>query len=664
MVSMAATINACCAIIVASIVLLSAATGRRLPRLRRRLKGLKSYLDPNTVELRASVAVRDVGVEFVSTGSVDPAAAASVLNGVPAEEGGYDNAHEREDLHEREEIEQEPPSQYPIPDEINEPLSNLFGRQNPPSPLPPYSLPDVARTVPRFHDNLALLVYDPRDDKFGMHYSDSMRWTSGCKKLKTSFQMLANSLRLMFPERFDPAGQDGEGVGAVPELVISVASGDYPQLNWNQCMRDGRDDCFEGEGSLSPVLQFGSVFRAPVIPTTTLAMPMPQWNHLHCFHYWTMHRQICGYYLPRSPENREGLVFGEYLGLAYDDLIPQVVWRGTDFSYLHKLLPDLRRPDFREDVAGKVGASSSSSSRVNSSTRSAAVDAMRVIYDELIPRWRGVVLTAEAERDAERINNSLERKAKTTKLRTEQKRVRGGMVLPWCNIKFAGTMHMGKNTPAAEVEYYQKFAEYGIPAAGEAMNLETLGTYKYHIDLGGGGGTTWSGTLEKLGLPGLLFHHVTPTMDYLHELLTPWVHYVPVEADLSDLREKYEWAEAHPSLARRISQAATALAMSLGTPEGFEAMHRRFYEEPLRRVVEAYVPSGRQGGREDGGGDAGDDGIDWREALLGLGGGRMTPIMQCGGYYHHDCEHLVPDEWLKSKRRTGKDWKEDEEDGR
>jgi hypothetical protein len=271
MASMAATINACCAIIVASIVLLSAATGRRLPRLRRRLKGLKSYLDPNTVELRASVAVRDVGVELVSTGSADPAAAASVLNGVPAEEGGYDNAHERDDLHEREEIEQEPPSQYPIPDEIDEPLSNLFGRQNPPSPLPPYSLPDVARTVPRFHDTLALLVYDPRDDKFGMHYSDSMRWGWGGKRLKTSFQVLANSLRLMFPERFDPAGRDGEGVGAVPELVISVASGDYPQLNWNQCMRDGRYDCFEGEGSLSPVLQFSSVFRAPVLPTATLA---------------------------------------------------------------------------------------------------------------------------------------------------------------------------------------------------------------------------------------------------------------------------------------------------------------------------------------------------------------------------------------------------------
>ena len=32
-------------------------------------------------------------------------------------------------------------------------------------------------------------------------------------------------------------------------------------------------------------------------------------------------------------------------GLEYDDLVPQVIWRGTDFSYLHKLDPCLRASD-------------------------------------------------------------------------------------------------------------------------------------------------------------------------------------------------------------------------------------------------------------------------------------------------------------------------------
>ena len=84
------------------------------------------------------------------------------------------------------------------------------------------------------------------------------------------------------------------------------------------------------------------------------------------------------------------------------------------------------------------------------------------------------------------------------------------------------------------------------------MDLETLATYKYQIDIGGGGGTTWSGTLEKLAMPGVLFHHVTPTKDYFHDLLVPYVHYIPVKDDLSDLREKYEWPRAGRHGVRRI----------------------------------------------------------------------------------------------------------------
>lgn len=554
---------------------------------------------------------------------------------------------------------------WQLPPEIDTPLAKLLFRpQDMPSPLPPYTMADVLRTVPRYHSNVAILVYDPKTDKFVIHYSTKMRWTAGCHKLITSMQMLVNSIRLMFPDRFDPSKVGNGDIGVVPELAMAVSSGDYPALRWNQCLRDERTDCdaIDGhghivEGSLAPILHFGSVFQMPLLPTITLAMPMPQMNHLHCFHYWTLHRQICNFYLPRSPSNPNGLVFGDTLGLEWDDLTPQVVWRGTDFSYLQKLLPGLRRPDFDSDIASSVKVvmvdGAGHDARLDTSTRHAAVNAMRSIYNELIPRWKGVVWTAEAERDADRVNNSVKRKVNTIKLQKERARIkRQDTVLPWCNIKFAGTMHTGKNTPASEVECYRRFVEYGIPVAGESMTLETLGTFKYQIDIGGGGGTTWSGTLEKLALPGVLFHHVTPTKDYLHDLLLPWVHYIPVVADLSDLRERYEWAESHPHHARRISEAATALVASFRTSEGFEALHRRFYEEPLRQVVEAYVPLGgrqEQGGEEEEVEGEGLDGVEyWQEAMLRLGGEELRPIMQCGGYYHHDCERLVDD--IKFKR--------------
>ncbi len=63
----------------------------------------------------------------------------------------------------------------------------------------------------------------------------------------------------------------------------------------------------------------------------------------------------------------------------------------------------------------------------------------------------------------------------------------------------------------------------------------------------------------------------------------PWVHYVPIKADLSDLREKYEWAESHPNEAKQIAEKATEFARSLGTLEGMDAMFRQFLEWPLKQ---------------------------------------------------------------------------------
>jgi hypothetical protein len=438
------------------------------------------------------------------------------------------------------------------------------------------------------------------------------------------------------------------------ELALSVSSGDFPSLRWNDCLREQRTDCKarnynEGDEDLplSPILHFGSVFQTSLVPTTTYAMPMPQYNHLHCFHYWTIHQQICEYYLPKSRRNSNGLVFGKSLKLKYESLIPQVVWRGTDFSYISSLMPQLRRPNFDSDILSTIKQQQQSDGdeeedqRIDTPTHNAAIESMRLIYNELIPRWKGVVWTAEAERDAQQ---------NTTLIAKERQRVKKeGYVLPWCNIKFASVK--GMNTPALEVQDYTQFNLYGIPAAGEYMDLETLATYKYHIDIGGGGGTTWSGTLEKLALPGVLFHHVTPTKDYFHDLLVPYVHYIPVKDDLSDLHEKYEWAESHPIEAKQIANAGTELVASFGTVEGFMALYSRFYEEPLRQVVEAYVPlrQHQQQQQEEDGTEEKEDGqekegplvVDWQTAMVQLSDEELRPIMQCRGYYHHDCERLV-----------------------
>lgn len=108
------------------------------------------------------------------------------------------------------------------------------------------------------------------------------------------------------------------------------------------------------------------------------------------------------------------------------------------------------------------------------------------------------------------------------------------------------------------------------------------------LDIGGGGGTTWSGTLRKLAMPGVLFHHVTPTKDFFHDELVPLEHYIPVELDLSDLRERYEWAEAHPRKARRIADAGRDFVARMRSDAWLERTYKRYFDAELGAIVDAY----------------------------------------------------------------------------
>lgn len=452
----------------------------------------------------------------------------------------------------------------------------------------------VVKVMPYYHDTLGIVVYDPQTDRFVLHYATNMRWISGCYKLVKSFQHAIHAMRLLNPDRFKPDG---------PEFAFAMSSSDYPGVHMNECVKAQGTKCIQEE--LAPILHFGSVFRRDIFPSM-LAMPMPQNNHLGCFHNWVLHRQVCEYYQPRGPANPSGLIFPEHVGMEWDLLINSIIWRGTDFSFLHKFDPTMRHPDFDMDIEQQVDLSIEK--------RLAGIQALRQIYDDLVPRWKGVAWTAEAE------------------LEVYDMRMLG--VPAWCNIKFSAAMSMGKKVPTNDLDIYRRYEEYGIPASGEGMSLEAMAEYKYHIDLGGGGGTTWSGTLEKLGLPGLLFHHMTPTKDYLHDMMIPWFHYVPVREDLSDLKEKYLWAESHPRLARRISENGTKLARTFGSPEGLDAIVKRFFVSPLTRVMDAYQPITDRNGN-------------WHNYLSRNEGEVLRPIISCQALYHHDCEKLADDVSLK-----------------
>ena len=93
-----------------------------------------------------------------------------------------------------------------------------------------------------------------------------------------------------------------------------------------------------------------------------------------------------------------------------------------------------------------------------------------------------------------------------------------------------------------------------------------------------------------LYFPGLLFHHETLTKDFFHDEMKPYEHYVPVKMDLSDLREKFDWAEAHPEEAQRIAKAATELAIKLASAKYVQELFDNLFLATLGKMVDSYRP--------------------------------------------------------------------------
>ena len=438
--------------------------------------------------------------------------------------------------------------------------------------IPPYHLKDALQIAQLYDHTYLLLVYEPNSDTFyGLYH----KWTSGNHKLFNSFNDITYMLRKAFPTRFIKGESD--------ELVIPISSGDFPSIK-SVCLKhfkrqEADNDVSTATTSLSsqitntcsnskaPILNFGSVFSEESIIPNMIAMPMPEPHHLPCFRMWADKHQICDELQPKQVVERRRntgelykgrgqshyqMVYGKEYGIEWDELIPQIVWRGTDFSYLSRH-NSLRKIQFNDEVF---------------TSKEAAVYSLmsEESYNTLLPRWKAAVLTAEAE-----VN---------TKSDDE---------IPWANMKFSSYINRGSKTRTQGSKQYKKWEDIDM-ATGEYLGSEQLLHYKYHIDLGGGGGTTWSGTIIKLALPGLLFHHVTPAKDYIHDYMKPMVHYVPIKEDLSDLKEKFEWAESHPDEAKKISDEATKLMRYLTSEEGFREMYQQRIVEPLKQVINAYQP--------------------------------------------------------------------------
>jgi hypothetical protein len=107
---------------------------------------------------------------------------------------------------------------------------------------------------------------------------------------------------------------------------------------------------------------------------------------------------------------------------------------------------------------------------------------------------------------------------------------------------------------AQDVPYVKQFR-------GKYLSFEEQLNYKYHVWIDGNS-CAYSNSGWKLFTSSLVFKPHSNSIQWYYPDLQPFVHYVPVKADLSDLLEKLAWVQQHDEIARGIAQNARFFALS------------------------------------------------------------------------------------------------------
>jgi len=117
------------------------------------------------------------------------------------------------------------------------------------------------------------------------------------------------------------------------------------------------------------------------------------------------------------------------------------------------------------------------------------------------------------------------------------------------DIKFTRKVLGAKENPELE-NYPELFAEFIYP--------EDHLQYRYLMDADGNA-STYTRLYWILRSNSTAIKHDSPFTMWFHPLLRPYEHYIPVKGDFSDLKEKLDWARAHPEEAKAIAEKSTRL---------------------------------------------------------------------------------------------------------
>lgn len=396
-----------------------------------------------------------------------------------------------------------------------------------------YNLETVQYTQKVFGGTLMMIIFDPSTGLLYTRGNLNKRYNLS-RGYHVSY-VLSKALYKNFPDRFQKGGEPFQLLFTVADLPPIRAGAEE-----RACLDKGSPDYYNLDcptivNSFAPIVTFGSAFRDPTVLPTLWQFPlMPI---ISCFFEHCL--------------STLQFVNGQ---LQYKDLIPQIIWRGSDFPtgpLENSMFGDLMPGHYFRDV------------EPDTMNMQEVADGLLRHFNQMTPRWKAVSLSLKASLDGE---------------------------LPWIDAKFLKSDAPSMYSKLGIDSFIESFDTRNIPIrTTESMDEDEMGKYKYQIDIGGGSGTTWSGTLRKLAMPGLLLHHTSPTKDFFHNEIRPWVHYVPLNLDLSDLREKYDWAESHPVEAEKIAKAGQDYVSQMRTENWIQATYEKYFVHRLGQIISAYA---------------------------------------------------------------------------
>lgn len=135
-------------------------------------------------------------------------------------------------------------------------------------------------------------------------------------------------------------------------------------------------------------------------------------------------------------------------------------------------------------------------------------------------------------------------------------------------IVYAGRIGRGANNYTTRKDITMFPREYFYSDAVPKTNIVCSTTtwisnkemimHKYILDIDGRG-STWDATAWKLNSGSVIFKSDSRWKQWFYDDYVPWIHYVPIKDDFSDIDEKFEWCEQHPEECKLIIKNAKAL---------------------------------------------------------------------------------------------------------